>query len=277
MSAFVSSPYANSLNDSDESIDLSIYNEVTFNYACGSGYLAMAKWLLQVNPHINIYANNAWPFSMACRKGQLLIVQWLLSDYPRLHEFIQYDDIFENTCIAYDRDPKIAMWLLEINPAIHVSANTFVSICKSGEIALAKKVWDLNPDMRIFLDCNDVFQTVCLCGEINMAKWMLEISPNIDIAANNHNAFRLACGYHELEVVHWLQEFFPFQYLIEIDDGFIAYSYDKIDYDAIRKRMDAVPNGATISLREALIQNRFHLRNKDKWIGWGMVDPDFLD
>ena len=237
----------------------------------------MAKWLLQVNPNINIYANNAWPFSMACRKGQLLIVQWLLSDYPQLHEFIQYDDIFENTCIAYDRDPKIAMWLLEINPAIHVSANTFVSICRSGEIALAKKVWDLNPDMRIFVDCTDVFQTLCYCGEINMAKWMLEISPNIDITANNHNAFRLACGYHHAEIVYWLQHFFPFQYLIQIDDGFISYSYDRIDYDAIRKRMDTVPNGATISLREALIQNRFHPRNMDKWIGWGKVDPDFLD
>jgi hypothetical protein len=257
--------------------DLTVYNEVTFNYACGSGYLEMAKWLLQINPKINIYKNNAWSFSMSCRKGQLQIAQWLWHDVPKIHDFILYDDVFENTCIVYDKDPKIAMWLLDIRPEIHISAMTFVSICRSGELDLAKKAWKLNPDMRIFVDCIDLFQTLCYVGEIHMAKWVLEICPKIDIAANKHNAFRIACVNHRWEVAAWLQQFFPYQYFIQTVQGITTYSHDRIDYDAIRARMDAVPNGAAISLREALMRNRFHPRNMDKWIGWGIVDPDYLD
>ena len=50
----------------------------------------------------------------------------------------------------------------------------------------------------------------------------------------------------------------------------------KIDYKSIKKRMDYIPEGCEISLREGLIRNRFHPKYANKWIEWGLnISEDF--
>jgi hypothetical protein len=47
-----------------------------------------------------------------------------------------------------------------------------------------------------------------------------------------------------------------------------------LNYYAIEQRMNYIPESCEISLKEALIRNRFHPRNIDKWVDWGHCEPE---
>ena len=66
-------------------INISAKNEYPFRYACLSGHLSVAQWLLSVKPNINISANDESAFINACFYGRLLVAQWLLELKPNLY------------------------------------------------------------------------------------------------------------------------------------------------------------------------------------------------
>ena len=67
-----------------------IANETTFRLVCIHRHLRIAKWLLEVNPDINISANNNQVFQWACFIRELKMAQWLQSLKPNLY-IIEYN------------------------------------------------------------------------------------------------------------------------------------------------------------------------------------------
>ena len=76
----------------------------------------------------------------------------------------------------------------------------------------------------------------------------------------------------------------PYQYDIIVYryyDGICRLDYNseeftKIQYPLIKQKLDMIPEGCEISLREALIRNRFHPKYANKWIEWGHnISEDF--
>ncbi len=62
-----------------------------FRQACSNGHLDIAQWLLQTDQSIDITAYNNEPFELACRNRHLNVAQWLASLKP------EYDIVDENS------------------------------------------------------------------------------------------------------------------------------------------------------------------------------------
>ena len=72
-------------------INISADNEESFREACSNGHLDVCQWLLQIKPDINISADNEEPFREACINGHLDVCQLLQSLKPYLY-VIEYDE-----------------------------------------------------------------------------------------------------------------------------------------------------------------------------------------
>ena len=72
-------------------IDISADNEDAFGWACRNGHLHVCQWLLQQKPTINISADNEYAFCWACFYGHLDVAHWLQSLKPYLY-VIEYDE-----------------------------------------------------------------------------------------------------------------------------------------------------------------------------------------
>lgn len=57
----------------------------TFRDVCANGQLETAKWVLNVNPDIDISAYNEAPFRCACLNGHLEVAKWLLFVNPNIN------------------------------------------------------------------------------------------------------------------------------------------------------------------------------------------------
>ena len=96
-----------------------------FQVACTNGHLQVAQWLLQVNPDIDVSANNEYAFIWACRYNRFNVAQWLLQVKPDINISADNDLAFRNACRNHSLD--LAKWLLQIKPDINISANDDIS------------------------------------------------------------------------------------------------------------------------------------------------------
>lgn len=197
-------------------------NGYIFYLACVNGHLAVAQWLLEVNPNINILAQNQKAFRYACQNGHL----------------------------------QVAQWLIHINPAFNVFAknsygeNVFYAVCISGQLDVAKWLFQITPKIDISAHNEKVFREVCNNNQLHIAKWLLEVKPDINISAENHEAFRNICkflcyqthvyatyGNNDIQIAtsiaQWLQSLKPHLYVIIYDnmgkyrDHIIRHKEDK--------------------------------------------------
>jgi ankyrin repeat protein len=88
-------------------------------YACNNGNLVLAKWLLEINPLINISVDNNSVFYYACISGNLEIAKWLISINPNID--ISYDNEFVFCSVCENGQLDVAKWLLEIKPDIDIT------------------------------------------------------------------------------------------------------------------------------------------------------------
>jgi len=85
-----------------------------------------------------------------------------------------------------------------------------------------------------------------------------------------NNSLHIKCCLNEIELFD--------KTLLYISNNTRIYNEKKIknniNYEAIKYRMHFVPEGSEICLKEAIIRDRFHPRNIDKWISWGYNTPE---
>jgi ankyrin repeat protein len=68
----------------EPSIDVRKYDDIAFRGACYNGHHAVAKWLLSIEPSIDVRANDDEAFCWACYKGHLHVAKWLQRLIPTL-------------------------------------------------------------------------------------------------------------------------------------------------------------------------------------------------
>ena len=173
---------------------------------------------------------------------------------------------------------------------------------------------DFIVENNIFSDINYNNLLRLLCEEMNysIVYSVLDIlylhAPNLLYIETDTlvTCFQIAINYQDFDLMLVLQMYRPFQLGCQFEDcngidkidglnqaknyykiNFIgehgknfnwgAYSLGEIDYDAIKNRMDFVPEGCEISLKEELMRNRFHPKYIDKWIDWGHNEPEDLE
>jgi hypothetical protein len=286
-----------------------------FSNVCQAGHLDVVKWLLQIKPSIGLITEHA--FCNACYSGNLELAQYLLDEKTKgivvtmksLEEILLFccrKGLWEMAQFVYDLEPtsfQIKFRHIDVSP--NPLFNHFFVATTLGNLETARWIYSTFPAVvRADSFFNDVlFPRVCEWNLFDTAKWLLQVFPSIDILSSDGKAFRMACARGNVELAQWLQGFHPFQFMLKLafvnDEGsangndagndaglanasvsqkIVEYWYSAtINYAAIRDRMDSVPIGADISLREALIRDRFHPRNESKWIGWDQMDPDALN
>lgn len=104
---------------------------------------------------------------------------------------------------------------LILNKMIH---NSFIKVCKSGDIDKAKELIKYNVD--IHMDDDLPFRYACKYGHLILAKWLVSLG-GVNIHAKKDNAFIRASQNGHLDIVKWL------------------YNYSK-NYDAENKSDDAM-------------------------------------
>jgi len=237
-----------------DSEDGFIYACFAFIYDCFYGHLAVAQWLYQIKPAIDISAQNEYAFRKACFYGHLAVAQWLYQIKPTIDISAQNEEAFRYACGLGHLD--IAQWLYQIKPTIDISAK--------NEYA---------------------FRCACRNGHLEVAQWLYQIKPTIDISAEDEYAFRWACEYGYLDLAQWLQTLiqtlipYGLYYTFEVDENnnITSYSTEKINYSFLKKRLDIVHSGNEICFREALVRNRFHPKYMDKWVDWGHEEAEDFD
>lgn len=88
----------------EENLDLNISASqlsIALEFACINGHIDIAKWLLDINPNLDI--GNA--FKWSCKTGWLHVAQWIESLDPTLYTIIYDDDgCYKDYCICSKKD-----------------------------------------------------------------------------------------------------------------------------------------------------------------------------
>jgi ankyrin repeat protein len=152
--------------------------------------------------------SNEYPFRESCRNGHLEIAKWLLEIDPRINIGSIYGyheiNIFIDSC--YRGQLHIAQWLYQFNNNLVYITRAFAMSCKNGHLHIVKWLMDIAPDIDISIDNDYAFRESCKYGYLDVAQWLVEIGPQIDIHNGNEYAFINSCVYKQFSVVKWLQE-----------------------------------------------------------------------
>lgn len=117
-----------------------------FRWTCAFGHLNVAKWLLGIQPKIDVSAEDEFAFRFACSRGHLAVVKWLLFIKPTI-DVSRYDEFaFRFAC--NHGHLHVAKWLLFINPTIDIhtkNQNAFCAACENGHLHVAKWLFTVKP------------------------------------------------------------------------------------------------------------------------------------
>lgn len=150
-----------------------------FIHCCDKGYLKLAKLLLEINPNIDLEANDNCVFDLVCAKGYLKFAKWLLSVKP---------DIFSKP----NTEKNIYLY----------NSTAFINSCQNGHFKMAKWLLKVRPHIFIEFDFDEGFHEACVNGHIKIAKWLYKISPYK--MKNILHTFAHSFSHGQLDVAKWL-------------------------------------------------------------------------
>jgi hypothetical protein len=151
----------------------------------------------------------ATQFIQYCDEGNIDEVEEILNDYQP-ETGITDEDYFNAFLSASNNSHiEILQLLLDANPdLVDITANDniiFRTACKNGYIKLAKWLLDKEPGIHIDAHDDDAFKSACENGHLNIVKWLYELEPEIVTTYDtDKTAFTLACKNGHLKVAKWL-------------------------------------------------------------------------
>ena len=95
-----------------ENINLRQYDEKIFFQSCTGNDIKFAKYLLELDPTINVSINNDLIFAECCNKGSLDVIEWLYDIIPNMNHKAKYEYSICGACY-YGRIGTVK-WLMKI-------------------------------------------------------------------------------------------------------------------------------------------------------------------
>ena len=89
---------------------MSINQNFAFYSACQNGQLSAAQTIYQINPSIDISADDEYAFRRACLKGNKQVAQWFVSIRPYHYEITMLKNGKWNWRIRTKKEAKEARW-----------------------------------------------------------------------------------------------------------------------------------------------------------------------
>jgi ankyrin repeat protein len=155
------------------------------------------------------------------------VANWLINNSSADNE-----QVFQFACCSDYANLALAKCLLQMKPDIDISAHNHVAFrgaCEKGRLDIAKWLLQMKPNMDIS-DFNNGFYWACSEGHLEVAQWLLKKKPNINISANDEIIFRLACYHGHLAVVKWLLKVnpnigisFDNEYIDNVKENFVEF------------------------------------------------------
>ena len=150
--------------------------DIGFAFACGEGYLNLAKKLFKNHYELNINNHDDCAFRLACRNGHYNVVKWL---YKISQKYGAPIDLH-----IYDNDP-------------------LRKACKYGHLKIIKFLF-FHDEFDIGAMDEYAFRLACKNGHMNVAIYLLEEDETINIFAKGFHAYTGACINGYLEMEKWL-------------------------------------------------------------------------
>lgn len=185
-------------------IDKYYYN-ITFHFACRSGNLDLAKWLVNECPEINYNVTDNETFRFACRNGHLDIAKWLQETWPKINHDEHRNLAFLWACQNGSLD--VAKWLYELRPVpyTHHTPEVFISACQNGHLTTAKWLTTIYTIPRKIL--SEAFKYACTYNQLDVAIWLKKKVIFIQ-QANFNQAYQDATRNKYYHIVEWLKDNF---------------------------------------------------------------------
>jgi ankyrin repeat protein len=183
-------------------------NYARFQMTCKNSHTHVAKWLLKMNPNINISHDNESLFRYTCKMGRMDVAKWLLEIKPNIDILICNEDAFQSAC--KEGHLHIAQWLFEMKPNINISINNaFQLACENGYVDIVQWLFVMKPSIDISANKEYAFRFACKNGHIDIAKFLLSNKPTIIHSINKNKLFQIACKNGHIDIVKWLFKIQP--------------------------------------------------------------------
>ncbi len=197
----------------------------------------------------------------SCYNGHSEIVKFkfLLETRPGIYE----DNIFYSVC--KNGNLKMAKLLLEIRPDFDITINNndaFSVVCENGHMELAKFLLEIRPDIINSDNFNTFFCDGCENGNLKMVQFLLELKQNIntDTRIDYYTAFCNACEYGHLKVAKWLFELNP-NINISKDDDYIFSSVCENGHLKVARWLININRNYKIIVKDDVI-TKYYVLNK---------------
>ncbi len=171
------------------------------------GYLETVKWLLSLQPDMNLTENAFYPLSttidICIEKNYLEMTKWLFERYPE-----NMRDLRKYFCTASSKGYlEMCQWLLSINSRLLnlINKDIIVDLCSSNKFEMIQWIHSLKPINIIIEDLNETFNIVCYLGHLQIAQWLYGLQKIDDITY----AFNVACTNGHLDIAQWLYSINP--------------------------------------------------------------------
>jgi len=173
----------------------SSFYDLMFQHSCASGYLDIAKWLLEIKPNIDIFYNNNELFYDSC--DHLEVLKWLYQINPNIDISYNNNHILYNALEFSELD--IVKWIFTIKPINDISYDLIFISCNNSDLDMVQFLLECKPTIDISYNNEECFRTACINGNLELVTFLLEFKPTIDITANDDEAFKYVCNNGSLE------------------------------------------------------------------------------
>ena len=145
-------------------------------------------------------------FIQLCKKGDLLGAQQYYQLNPTIDISAQDDKVFRWTC--FEGHLELAQWLLQVCPTINISNSeindyTFLSACAIGYLEMAKWLLQLCPTIDISADYECPFRLACRNGHLEVAQWLQSLKPYLYVIEYDENGNYKRFRIREKEEANW--------------------------------------------------------------------------
>ena len=184
-------------------------NEYCFIHACKYGHINICKWLLKIDPNINIldstnYNNTLDAFYLACLNGHIEIINWLYK-FDEIKKGIKdgrWNWAFCDCCKKNNLDILKFLYRNKIYRNENDISLGFLFSCRNGLLDICKWLYTLE-EVNVHIYNEYVFTSTCKSGQLDVCKWLYE-NINYNIHVNNNEAFIQACLNNHIDICVWL-------------------------------------------------------------------------